>query len=77
MLEGFEISGPVRPITLKGLTVQGIGVGHHRAPEDLTRTVDRLALKPTIDARYERADLPAALDHLDRGPSGKIVIESA
>jgi len=62
---------------LKGLTVQGIGVGHRRALEDLTRAVDRLALKPTIDARYKLADLPAALDHLDRGPFGKIVIELA
>jgi NADPH:quinone reductase-like Zn-dependent oxidoreductase len=75
VLEGFEISGPVGPLMLKGLTVQGIGVGHRRALEDLVRTVDRLALKPVIDARYKLADLPAALDHLDRGPFGKIVIE--
>ena len=75
VLEGFEISGPVGPLMLKGLTVQGIGVGHRRALEDLCRTVDRLALKPVIDARYKLADLPAALDHLDRGPFGKIVIE--
>jgi NADPH:quinone reductase-like Zn-dependent oxidoreductase len=75
VLEGFEISGPVGPLMLKGLTVQGIGVGHRRALEDLVRTVDRLALKPVIDASYKLADLPAALDHLDRGPFGKIVIE--
>jgi len=77
VLEGFEISGPVGPLMLKGLTVQGIGVGHRRALEDLTRTVDRLSLKPTIDARYKLADLPAALYHLDRGPFGKIVMELA
>jgi NADPH:quinone reductase-like Zn-dependent oxidoreductase len=75
VLDGFEISGPVGPLMLKGLTVQGIGVGHRRALEDLSRTVDSLALKPTIDARYKLADLPAALDHLDRGPFGKVVIE--
>jgi NADPH:quinone reductase-like Zn-dependent oxidoreductase len=75
VLDGFEISGPVGPLMLKGLMVQGIGVGHRRALEDLVRTVDRLALKPVIDARYKLADLPAALDHLDRGPFGKIVIE--
>jgi hypothetical protein len=28
-----------------------------------------------IDARYKLAELPAARDHLDRGPFGKIVIE--
>ena len=75
VLEGFEISAPVGPVMLKGLTIQGIGVGHRRALEDLIRAVDRLALKPIIDARYRLADLPAALAHLDRGPFGKIVIE--
>jgi len=28
-----------------------------------------------IVARYPLEDLPAALDHLDRGPFGKIVVE--
>ena len=32
VLEGFEISGPVGPLTLKGLTVQGIGVGPSPSP---------------------------------------------
>src|SRR6266478_8980401 len=26
--EGFEVSGPVGPLMLKGMTAQGIGVGH-------------------------------------------------
>jgi NADPH:quinone reductase-like Zn-dependent oxidoreductase len=75
VLEGFEVSGPVGPLMLKGLTLQGIGVGHRRALEDMSRAIDRLALKPVIDARYGLADLPRALDHLDRGPFGKIVVE--
>jgi NADPH:quinone reductase-like Zn-dependent oxidoreductase len=77
VLEGFEVSGPVGPLMLKGLTIQGIGVGHRRALEDLTRAVDHLALKPVIDARYKLADLQKALDHLDRGAFGKIVLEMA
>jgi NADPH:quinone reductase-like Zn-dependent oxidoreductase len=75
VLDGFEVSGPVGPLMLKSLTVHGIQVGHRRALEDFTRAVDRLSLKPVIDARYALADLPLALDHLDRGPFGKIVIE--
>lgn len=75
VLDGFEVSGPVGPLMLKGLTIQGIGVGHRRALEDLVRAVDRSALKPVIDARYALAELPRALDHLDRGPFGKIVVE--
>jgi NADPH:quinone reductase-like Zn-dependent oxidoreductase len=77
VLDGFEVSGPVGPLLLKGLTLQGIGVGHRRALEDFVRAVDQLKLRPTIDARYKFAELPKALDHLDRGPFGKIVIELA
>ncbi|WP_026792345.1 zinc-dependent alcohol dehydrogenase family protein [Pleomorphomonas oryzae] len=77
VLEGFEIASPAGPLMLKNVTVQGIGVGHRRALEDLVAEVDRAGLKPVIDKRYPLADLPAALDHLDRGPFGKIVVEMA
>lgn len=75
VLEGFDISGPVGPLLLKSPTVQGIGVGHRRALEDLVRAVDNIALKPVIDHRYAFGEVPAAFDHLDRGAFGKIVIE--
>lgn len=75
VLEGFELSAPAGPLMLKGLTVHGIGVGHRRALEDLVAAVDRTGLKPVIDRRYALADLGAALDHLDRGPFGKVVVE--
>jgi NADPH:quinone reductase-like Zn-dependent oxidoreductase len=39
--------------------------------------VDHTGLKPVIDRRYPLGDLPAALDHLDRGPFGKIVLTMA
>lgn len=75
VLEGFEVSAPAGPLMLKNVTVQGIGVGHRRALEELVAEVDRVGLKPVIDKRYPLADLPAALDHLDRGPFGKVVVE--
>jgi len=56
------------------VTVQGIGVGHRRALEDLVRAVDANALKPVIAARYGFDALPAALDHLERGAFGKVVV---
>jgi hypothetical protein len=31
--------------------------------------------KPIIEALYKMEDLNVALDHLDRGPFGKIVVE--
>ena len=74
VIEGFEISGGVLPLMLKQVTVRGIIVGHRRALEDLTRAVDRTGIKPVIDAEYDLAALPAALDHLERGPFGKVVV---
>jgi NADPH:quinone reductase-like Zn-dependent oxidoreductase len=61
-------------MVLGRVTVQGIGVGHRRALEDLVRAIDINALKPVIAAQYEFDALPAALDHLERGAFGKIVI---
>ncbi|RFB75581.1 zinc-dependent alcohol dehydrogenase family protein [Methylovirgula sp. 4M-Z18] len=75
VLEGFDISGPAGPLLLKSPIVQGISVGHRRALEDLVAAVDRIGLKPVIDRSYALADLPAALDHLDRGAFGKIVVD--
>jgi len=77
VLEGFEISGHFAPLALKHLTVEGIQVGHRTALENFVRAIDRIGIKPVIDAEYEFADLPAALDHLARGPFGKVVMRIA
>ena len=65
---------PLGPLMLKQITVNGIGVGHRRALEDLVRAVDATGLRPVIDGRYRLAALAAALDHLERGAFGKIVV---
>jgi len=75
VLEGFDVAASAGPLMLKNVTVQGIGVGHRRALEDFVTAVDRIGLKPVIDKSYPLEDLPAALDHLDRGAFGKIVVE--
>lgn len=75
VLDGYDLAGSAGLLLLKTVTVQGIRVGHRRALEDLVRAVDVLALKPVIDRRYRLTELPAALDHLDRGAFGKIVID--
>ncbi|MBV8626022.1 MAG: NAD(P)-dependent alcohol dehydrogenase [Herbaspirillum sp.] len=62
------------PLLLGRHVVQGIGVGHRRALEDLVRAADQLALAPVIDEQYGFAQLPQALDHLERGPFGKLVL---
>ncbi|MGE0216489.1 zinc-dependent alcohol dehydrogenase family protein [Mycolicibacterium sp.] len=73
-LAGFEASTPVMPLMLKDITIHGIGTGHRRALEDLVAAVDRNGVTPVIDTVYPLTELPAALDHLDRGPLGKIVV---
>jgi NADPH:quinone reductase-like Zn-dependent oxidoreductase len=75
VFEGFEVSAPAGPLLLKSPTIQGIGVGHRRALEDFVAAIDPTGMKPVIDRKYALADLPAALDHLDRGAFGKIVID--
>lgn len=77
VLGGEEISAPGMPLMLKDVTIHGIGTGHRRALEDLVVAVDQNELKPVIDTSYPMTELPAALDHLDRGPFGKIVVDVA
>ncbi|HEV7306817.1 MAG TPA: NAD(P)-dependent alcohol dehydrogenase [Ensifer sp.] len=75
VFEGAEISAPVTPVLLKSPVIQGIGVAHRRALEDLVGAIDRTGIKPVIDARYPFERLKDALAHLDRGPFGKVVVE--
>lgn len=65
---------PSIPSFLTRPVIQGIGVGHRRALEELVRAVDVLALKPVVDASYAFEQLPEALAHLKRGAFGKIVV---
>jgi NADPH:quinone reductase-like Zn-dependent oxidoreductase len=74
-LDGFELSSPAMPLMMKDVTIQGIGTGHRRALEDMVRAVERTGMAPVIDSRFQFADLPHALDRLDAGPFGKIVID--
>ena len=74
VIEGFEFSGNFADLAQKRLTLEGTQVGHRRALEDLVKALDRTGIKPVIDAEYPLAELPAALDHLARGPFGKIVV---
>lgn len=66
---------PSVPSFLTRPVIQGIGVGHRRALEDLVCAVDATGLTPVIDARYAFEQLPQALAHLKRGAFGKLVID--
>jgi NADPH:quinone reductase-like Zn-dependent oxidoreductase len=74
-LAGFYIASPVMPLLMKDVTIHGIATGHRRALENLAHAIDRTRTKPVIDSRFAISDLPQALDRLDDGPFGKVVIE--
>jgi alcohol dehydrogenase len=74
VLEAFDYNFGGIPLFRNQATVQGIFVGPRRSLENFVHAVVHLRLKPVIDAEYDFADLPRALDHLGRGPFGKIVI---
>ncbi|HEX9447420.1 MAG TPA: NAD(P)-dependent alcohol dehydrogenase [Dongiaceae bacterium] len=74
IIDSFEFKLAALPLLVKHVVLQGIFVGHRRALEDLAQAVDHLQLKPVIDRVYDFAELPTALDHLERGPFGKLVL---
>ena len=74
VFEGFDVRFPIVPLMARHGLIQGIFVGHRRGLEELVRAVDALALKPVVDTVYPLAEFPKALEHLDRGPFGKLVI---
>lgn len=74
MMDVHDTSAPGGLLLLKSPTIQGIGVGHRRALEDLVRAVDGVKLKPVIDKSFCFDELPEALKLLDQGAFGKIVI---
>jgi NADPH:quinone reductase-like Zn-dependent oxidoreductase len=60
---------------VKTLRLQGVSVGSRSDMEQLLTFVEKHRISPVIDARYSFDALPDALDHLDRGPFGKVIVE--
>jgi NADPH:quinone reductase-like Zn-dependent oxidoreductase len=75
VLEGFGFTGPAAALMLKQIAIQGVNVAPRSGLERFNRFIDQHRLKPVIDKAYDFVDLPAALDHLDRGAFGKIVVQ--
>jgi NADPH:quinone reductase-like Zn-dependent oxidoreductase len=60
---------------VKNLRLHGVSVGSRDDMEELLAFVENYRIPPIIDARYSFEALPDALDHLDRGPFGKLVVD--
>ncbi len=63
------------PIIGKAVNIRGLSVGSRMDTEDLLSFLEQHRIEPVIDAVYGFSKVPDALDHLDRGPFGKIVVE--
>ncbi|NTX09845.1 NAD(P)-dependent alcohol dehydrogenase [Myxococcus sp. CA056] len=74
VLDGFDMRFPVVPLFQTQGVIQGVLVGNRRGLENFVRAVDALRLEPVVDATYALREFPKALEHLDRGPFGKVVV---
>jgi NADPH:quinone reductase-like Zn-dependent oxidoreductase len=73
-MKGSDIILSAVPMMLKRAIIQGVSVGHRRAFDDMNRAIDEHGIKPVIDKVYAFEDAPAAFDHLERGPFGKVAV---
>ena len=62
-------------VMVKNLRLQGVSHGSRADMEESLAFAEIHRIPPIIDARYTFDALPDALDHLDRGPFGKVVVE--
>lgn len=62
-------------VMVRYLRLQGVSLGSRSDMEELLAFVENHRLSPIIDASYSFDALSDALDHLDRGPFGKVVVE--
>jgi NADPH:quinone reductase-like Zn-dependent oxidoreductase len=74
LLGDTELRAPILSVTYKRAQIIGIGVGHRRAQKDMVRAINRLGLKPVIDAVFLFEQAPEVFRRLKQGPFGKVVI---
>lgn len=55
--------------------VQGVAVGSREHMVHMLSFFEEHRIKPVIDATYSFDAVPEALDHLDRGPFGKVIVQ--
>ncbi|MEC5385285.1 NAD(P)-dependent alcohol dehydrogenase [Uliginosibacterium sp. H3] len=74
VLEGIELTAAFPDLVRTHGHIQGIGVGSRAQLETFTRAAQANKLQPVIAGEYAFEDAPAALEHLARGPFGKVVV---
>lgn len=71
-----EITLAAVPLMLRRAAIQGISVGHRRGFEEMNDVIERHRIRPVIDHVYPFGEVRLAFAHLDRGPFGKVVIQT-
>jgi NADPH:quinone reductase-like Zn-dependent oxidoreductase len=74
-LAGMTSNISLPDLMMKAVNIHAFSVGSRRDTEELLSFLEVHRIEPVIDAVYDFGNLPAALDHLDRGPFGKIVVK--
>jgi NADPH:quinone reductase-like Zn-dependent oxidoreductase len=62
-------------LMMKAVSIRGFSVGSRQDTENLLSFLEVHRINPVIDSVYDFKNVPDALNHLDRGPFGKIVVE--
>lgn len=76
VLSGVKEELSVIPILMKGITLQGIFVGHRESFEAMNRAFEAHEIHPHISDRFAFEDAPQAFELMERSRHfGKIVIE--
>jgi NADPH:quinone reductase-like Zn-dependent oxidoreductase len=74
IIDGFDATIPLFGIIQKHAIIRGISVGPLRSLERMLAKFDEWKLRPVIDSVHSFNDAPKALDRLEQGAFGKIVI---
>ena len=74
-LTGLEAPVQFAPAVMRRIRIAGVMTDCRRALRDLVRFLEKTGIRPVRDRRYPLAELPAALDRMERGAHfGKIVL---
>jgi len=77
-LTGLEAPVQFAPVVMRRIRIAGIMTDCRRALRDVVDFLEKQDLRPVLDLDYPLAELPAALDCMERGAHfGKIIIRIA
>ena len=77
-LTGLEAPVQFAPVVMRRIRIAGIMTDCRRALRDLVGFLEESDLRPVLDSHHPLAELPAALDRMERGAHfGKIIIRIA